>query len=1074
MASNGKVFVSPGVYTSERDLTFVTQSVGVTTLGIVGETLQGPAFEPIFITNYTDFSTTFGGINPEKFIGSTIPKYEASYIAKSYLSESNQLYVTRVLGLSGYDAGPSWSITTISNPDTSTLLVTGTSAVAVYIDFTGSTTGVTSVIAPASISGAYYQPYTAFDGSTNTISDQVGSLILNEITLQSTSGASSGTTALFFGSVSSSTFNDVTGATPNIAGVSAYTEGYGVGTLIADSVTDWVVPVNDPWYYSNQFTYFQDISNVGHYSGYGFGTALSSIVSAGGGIYTGQLAVFTTDYSSDVYNDFDDVVVATFRSRGLANYVNDNGPVYKVSATTNVTLVQSASSGMTSNLYSTFRISGMTTDTNTPFTFNANMDYTSTNFIGKVFGISNFADGKDKDTFPLFVEESYPAFLQVAYYENKIRGLNSTLVSLPGLRKSPNTNTVANYLDRYQTPDTPYVVSELRGNKVYRLFKIILISDGTRANTQVKFTIRNISFNNGTFDLVVRNYYDTDSNPQILEAFNCSMDPTQNNYVANRVGTSNGEYALKSKYIMLEMSDEAPTDSLPCGFEGYVQRVYGSSKPPLINYKTKYYGPNEVIYNPPFGAVGGGDNTVRSSASGEKLTKTYLGISDQTGFDTDFFQYKGKQAPVGTLDQPGTNWSWKTKGFHMDSGSTVVLIGGDFTTSADTAFQVGVTSFQSDPTNNDNPYFKLISRKFTFYAYGGFDGWDIYTQSRRNTDRFSLGATGWLKGARQSATYPTATGTGLFKLIAGPNQEVWGNTDFYAYLWGQKTFANPEAVDINILATPGIDYVNNSNLVEEAIEMVETQRADSIYICTTPDYNLFVTGAYDSLEDNLIFPEQAVDNLDTTGIDSNYTATYYPWILTRDNENNTQLFLPATAEVCRNLALTDKLFKPWFASAGYTRGIVKNSIKARKTLTQDDRDVLYKGRLNPIATFTDVGQVIWGNKTLQVKESALDRINVRRLLLRARKLISAVAVRLLFEQNDQKVRQDFLDSVNPILDEIRRDRGLIDFRVTVSNTPEDLDSNTLTGKIYLKPTRALEYIDIEFVITPTGASFDDV
>jgi phage tail sheath protein FI len=255
--------------------------------------------------------------------------------------------------------------------------------------------------------------------------------------------------------------------------------------------------------------------------------------------------------------------------------------------------------------------------------------------------------------------------------------------------------------------------------------------------------------------------------------------------------------------------------------------------------------------------------------------------------------------------------------------------------------------------------------------------------------------------------------------------------------------------------------------------MIEGDRADSIYITTTPDYNLFVTSSFDSLDEYLVFPEEAVDNLEGTSIDSNYTATYYPWVLTRDTENNTQLFLPPTAEVCRNLALTDKIFKPWFASAGYTRGLV-NSIKARKTLTQDDRDVLYKGRINPIATFTDVGTVIWGNKTLQVKESALDRINVRRLLLRARKLISAVAVRLLFEQNDQKVRQDFLDSVNPILDEIRRDRGLIDFRVTVSNTPEDLDSNTMTGKIYLKPTRALEYIDIEFVITPTGASFEDV
>jgi phage tail sheath protein FI len=136
--------------------------------------------------------------------------------------------------------------------------------------------------------------------------------------------------------------------------------------------------------------------------------------------------------------------------------------------------------------------------------------------------------------------------------------------------------------------------------------------------------------------------------------------------------------------------------------------------------------------------------------------------------------------------------------------------------------------------------------------------------------------------------------------------------------------------------------------------------------------------------------------------------------------------------------------------------------------------LLYKGRINPIATFTDIGTVIWGNKTLQIRESALDRINVRRLLLQARKLISAVAVRLLFEQNDDKVRQQFLDSVNPILDEIRRERGLIDFRVQVSGAAEDLDSNTMTGKIFLKPTRSLEYIDIEFVITPAGASFDDV
>ena len=121
MATNSKIFVSPGVYTSEVDLSFVAQSVGVTTLGIVGETLKGPAFEPIFIKNFDEFQSYFGGTTPEKFVNTQIPKYEAAYIAKSYLQQSNQLFVTRVLGLSGYDAGPSWSIITSANLDPTTL-----------------------------------------------------------------------------------------------------------------------------------------------------------------------------------------------------------------------------------------------------------------------------------------------------------------------------------------------------------------------------------------------------------------------------------------------------------------------------------------------------------------------------------------------------------------------------------------------------------------------------------------------------------------------------------------------------------------------------------------------------------------------------------------------------------------------------------------------------------------------------------------------------------------------------------------------------------------------------------------
>ena len=162
-----------------------------------------------------------------------------------------------------------------------------------------------------------------------------------------------------------------------------------------------------------------------------------------------------------------------------------------------------------------------------------------------------------------------------------------------------------------------------------------------------------------------------------------------------------------------------------------------------------------------------------------------------------------------------------------------------------------------------------------------------------------------------------------------------------------------------------------------------------------------------------------------------------------------------------------------FAVAGIQRGDVQ-AIKARKKLTLDERDTLYEGRVNPIATFATEGVKIWGNNTLQVRESALSKINVRRLLLQARKLISAVSIRLLFEQNDEIVRNQFKSLVNPILESIRSERGLTDFRVEVDNSPESIDRNELAGTIFIKPTRALEFITVEFVVMATGASFEDV
>ena len=197
MASNSKVFVSPGVYTSEVDLSFVAQSVGVTTLGIVGETLIGPAFEPIFITNYNEFTQYFGGTSPEKFINTQIPKYEAAYIAKAYLQQSNQLFVTRILGLSGYDAGPSWSVKTTANVDPTTIdvwcLSGGTSPEdpclpvclipreeSYIIPFTACTNSPTTVeflsSFPFPLDVKLNDPYETSQGGTSTIKTQLQNL----------------------------------------------------------------------------------------------------------------------------------------------------------------------------------------------------------------------------------------------------------------------------------------------------------------------------------------------------------------------------------------------------------------------------------------------------------------------------------------------------------------------------------------------------------------------------------------------------------------------------------------------------------------------------------------------------------------------------------------------------------------------------------------------------------------------------------------------------------------------------------------------------------------------------------
>ena len=539
MATSNKVFVSPGVYTSERDLSFVAQSVGVTTLGLVGETISGPAFEPIFITNYDEFQSYFGGTNPTKFVNTQIPKYEAAYIAKSYLQQSNQLFVTRVLGLSGYDAGPSWSITTIGNLDSSGTTVSGVTG-PFTVAFSGVSGTSGSVVItnygglPTSIQGVISNPYTTYTGGESTLQSDIEGYFYSEIV----DSANSGQTSYFWGAVNSTTYDNITGvtSTPNyVSNVNVL----GVENVQFESI-DLTDSVNDPWYYA-LFTESNDV-----YDGTGFGFGVTTLVNTAGLEYQGTAQVYVTNYTGTPYNDYHDVVVATLRSRGIDTYTTDDGPVYEVSGTTDALMdCSGAYSGISTNPFDTFAISATTSDGDN-FYFQTSFNISNSNYLSKVFGKSNFA--KPKSEVPLFVEEEYYNLLNTGYRLGRVRGLNCDFVELPSARQDLGTNTsIGWYLEQYQTPETPYFVSELRGNQVYNMFKVLTISDGNSANREIKVSIMNISFNNGTFDVVVRDFFDTDANPVVLEKFtNCTMDMNQNSFVAKRIGTSNGEFELRS------------------------------------------------------------------------------------------------------------------------------------------------------------------------------------------------------------------------------------------------------------------------------------------------------------------------------------------------------------------------------------------------------------------------------------------------------------------------------------------------------------------------------------------------
>jgi hypothetical protein len=268
---------------------------------------------------------------------------------------------------------------------------------------------------------------------------------------------------------------------------------------------------------------------------------------------------------------------------------------------------------------------------------------------------------------------------------------------------------------------------------------------------------------------------------------------------------------------------------------------------------------------------------------------------------------------------------------------------------------------------------------------------------------------------------------------------------------------NKDDYQFNILFTPGI-YRQDYTILTSTIVTNTQDRGDNIYVADLVPWGSSVT--------------------DVTGqaaaINSSYATTYWPWCQVSDPATGDLVWVPASTVIAGVYAYNDSVSEPWFAPAGINRGGLGNVVRAEQKLPQSYRDTLYQGKVNPIATFPGQGVVVYGQKTLQTKASALDRVNVRRLLISLKSYISQVANTLVFEQNTAATRNNFLAQVNPYLENVQQRQGLYAFKVVMdssNNTADVIDRNQLVGQIYVQPTKTAEFIYLDFIITPTGASF---
>jgi len=300
-------------------------------------------------------------------------------------------------------------------------------------------------------------------------------------------------------------------------------------------------------------------------------------------------------------------------------------------------------------------------------------------------------------------------------------------------------------------------------------------------------------------------------------------------------------------------------------------------------------------------------------------------------------------------------------------------------------------------------------------------------------------------------------------IATGNSQGLNLNTDnaggYNQYITALNLLKNQDEYDINMIVMPGVTNTLQSAIIDKAITVAE-ERGDCFVVADPTGYASTI----------------AVANSAAESYDSNYAAMYWPWVQIPDTGLGKNVWVPPSAVLPGVIAFNDKVAHPWFAPAGLNRGGIDIAIQAERKLSQSNRDDLYESNVNPIATFPGQGVVVFGQKTLQKKSSALDRVNVRRLLIKVKKFIASSSRFLVFEQNVESTRRRFLSIVNPYLEQIQSNSGLTAFRVVMdasNNTADTIDRNILYGQIFLQPARTAEFIILDFTVQPSGATFPE-